>query len=47
MDGAVRSGVRSAAEVLPKLGRTPVCAAAAPRRGTGGRRSTSGPRFTG
>jgi monoamine oxidase len=48
MDGAVRSGERAAAEVLPKLGRTPVCAAAAtPRRSTGGRRTSSGPRFTG
>jgi hypothetical protein len=45
MDGAVRSGERAAAEVLPSLGRTPVCAAA-PRSGTGGRRVAS-PRFTG
>jgi monoamine oxidase len=32
MDGAVRSGERAAAEVLPKLGRTPVCPAPKPRR---------------
>jgi monoamine oxidase len=44
MDGAVRSGERAAAEVVPTLGRTPKCAPPKRRRRGG---KSSDPRFAG